>query len=56
MSADSGPFRQAIRQAGGPRAKRYEGDGDLALAGQALDLATKQVEGDHEQQQTSGGP
>jgi hypothetical protein len=37
------------------RTERHQGDVDLALAGQALDLATKQVKGDHEQQQTSGG-
>jgi hypothetical protein len=29
-----------------PRTERHQGDVDLALAGQALDLATKQVEGD----------
>jgi hypothetical protein len=38
----------AIASAGQQRrTERHEGDADLALAGQALDLATKQVECDH---------
>jgi hypothetical protein len=37
------------------RTERHEGDVDLAVAGQPLDLAAKQVKSDHQQQQQTPG-